>query len=112
MQDDHYYKTEDDEIVICGTISNSGYVYSSDYVIVTSSLTTRCVILRSHTVLMVCFVFRGCPDGTTCIQAGPNPNWGFTHFDNFPWAMLNTFQLVTLDFWENTYNMVSSWTDY
>lgn len=52
------------------------------------------------------YCFRACSEGFTCYQAGPNPNWGFTHFDNFPWAVLNTFQLVTLDFWEDTYNKV------
>ena len=49
---------------------------------------------------------RPCESGYTCFKVGDNPNWGFTHFDNFPWAMLNTFQLVTLDFWEDTYNKV------
>ena len=38
---------------------------------------------------------------------GDNPNFGYTSFDNLLWAMLTTFQLITLDFWENVYNMVS-----
>ena len=37
---------------------------------------------------------------------GDNPNFGYTSFDNLLWAMLTTFQLITLDFWENVYNMV------
>lgn len=38
---------------------------------------------------------------------GDNPNFGYTNFDTFPWSMLTTFQLITLDYWENIYNMVS-----
>jgi hypothetical protein len=38
---------------------------------------------------------------------GENPNHGYTNFDNFMWSMLTTFQLITLDYWENVYNMVS-----
>ena len=30
----------------------------------------------------------------------------FTSFDNLLWSMLTTFQLITLDYWENVYNMV------
>ena len=37
---------------------------------------------------------------------GDNPNYGFTSFDNLLWSMLTTFQLITLDYWENVYNMV------
>ena len=43
----------------------------------------------------------------TCLCVGENPNHGYTNFDNFMWAMLTTFQLITLDYWENVYNMVS-----
>jgi hypothetical protein len=41
-----------------------------------------------------------------CLQVGENPNHGYTNFDNFLWSMLTTFQLITLDYWENVYNMV------
>ncbi|XP_065337432.1 sodium channel protein 60E isoform X5 [Cloeon dipterum] len=41
-----------------------------------------------------------------CIQFGENPNFGFTSFDNFLWSMLTTFQLITLDYWEDVYNKV------
>ena len=51
---------------------------------------------------------RSCPDGFVCLpNIGDNPNFGYTSFDNLLWAMLTTFQLITLDFWENVYNMVS-----
>ncbi|XP_050422865.1 LOW QUALITY PROTEIN: sodium channel protein 60E-like [Adelges cooleyi] len=49
---------------------------------------------------------RHCPVGYFCISVGPNPNHGYTNFDNFPWSMLTTFQLITLDYWENVYNNV------
>ncbi|EAT35621.1 AAEL012221-PA [Aedes aegypti] len=42
----------------------------------------------------------------TCLCVGENPNHGYTNFDNFMWSMLTTFQLITLDYWENVYNMV------
>ncbi|XP_023033552.1 sodium channel protein 60E [Drosophila willistoni] len=49
---------------------------------------------------------RHCPLGYVCICVGENPNHGYTNFDNFMWSMLTTFQLITLDYWENVYNMV------
>ncbi|XP_064547056.1 sodium channel protein 60E isoform X2 [Drosophila montana] len=49
---------------------------------------------------------RHCPLGFMCICVGDNPNHGYTNFDNFMWSMLTTFQLITLDYWENVYNMV------
>ena len=33
-------------------------------------------------------------------------SYRFTSFDNLLWSMLTTFQLITLDYWENVYNMV------
>lgn len=51
---------------------------------------------------------RHCPADYTCLCVGPNPNHGYTNFDNFLWSMLTTFQLITLDYWENVYNMVST----
>lgn len=50
---------------------------------------------------------RHCPREYTCLCVGPNPNHGYTNFDNFLWSMLTTFQLITLDYWENVYDMVS-----
>ncbi|KAJ6635625.1 Sodium channel protein 60E [Pseudolycoriella hygida] len=49
---------------------------------------------------------RHCPQNHTCLCTGENPNHGYTNFDNFMWSMLTTFQLITLDYWENVYNMV------
>ncbi|XP_065216673.1 sodium channel protein 60E isoform X2 [Planococcus citri] len=49
---------------------------------------------------------RHCKEGYQCLQVGENPNHGFTNFDNFMWSMLTTFQLITLDYWENVYNIV------
>ncbi|GLV43437.1 Na channel protein 60E [Carabus blaptoides fortunei] len=51
---------------------------------------------------------RHCPTNHTCLCVGENPNHGYTSFDNFLWSMLTTFQLITLDYWENVYNMVLS----
>ena len=52
--------------------------------------------------------FRQCQSGYTCLpDIGENPNFGYTSFDHFGWAMLTSFQLITLDFWEDTYNKVT-----
>ncbi|XP_017776958.1 PREDICTED: sodium channel protein 60E-like, partial [Nicrophorus vespilloides] len=51
---------------------------------------------------------RHCPSKYTCLCVGDNPNFGYTSFDNFLWSMLTTFQLITLDYWENVYNMILS----
>ncbi|XP_063716752.1 sodium channel protein 1 brain-like isoform X2 [Symsagittifera roscoffensis] len=45
-----------------------------------------------------------CPKNYTCIEVGDNPNSGYTNFDTFGWAMMTSFQLITLDFWENVYD--------
>ncbi|XP_066950871.1 sodium channel protein 1 brain-like isoform X1 [Macrobrachium rosenbergii] len=50
---------------------------------------------------------RVCPEGYMCLpDIGTNPNFGYTSFDNFLWSMLTTFQLITLDYWEDVYNKV------
>ncbi|KAJ7992171.1 hypothetical protein DPEC_G00275760 [Dallia pectoralis] len=46
-----------------------------------------------------------CPTGYVCIKAGQNPNYGYTSFDNFGWASLSLFQLMTRDYWENLYRL-------
>jgi len=52
--------------------------------------------------------FRTCPGGYLCLpDVAENPNYGYTNFDNFAFSMLTSFQLITLDYWENVYNMVS-----
>ncbi|XP_060708070.1 sodium channel protein 60E-like [Hemiscyllium ocellatum] len=48
-----------------------------------------------------------CPTNFTCLPGiGFNPNNGYTNFDNIGWALITAFQLITLDYWENTYNLV------
>ncbi|CAH3140850.1 unnamed protein product [Porites lobata] len=48
-----------------------------------------------------------CPANYTCMaNAGPNPDHGFTSFDNIGWALLMAFQILTMDYWENLYNKV------
>ncbi|XP_069780422.1 sodium channel protein type 4 subunit alpha-like [Narcine bancroftii] len=60
--------------------------------------------------IMVCGNGTGtgrCPRNFTCMAGiGINPNNGYTNFDNIGWALITAFQLITLDFWENTYNLV------
>ncbi|XP_011689749.1 PREDICTED: sodium channel protein para [Wasmannia auropunctata] len=48
-----------------------------------------------------------CLPGYTCLQGfGPNPNYGYTSFDTFGWALLSAFRLMTQDYWENLYQLV------
>ncbi|XP_076332235.1 sodium channel protein para-like isoform X1 [Tachypleus tridentatus] len=48
-----------------------------------------------------------CPEGYECLQGlGKNPNYGYTNFDNFGWALLSAFRLMTQDLWESLYQMV------
>uniref|UniRef100_G3VEU9 Sodium channel protein n=1 Tax=Sarcophilus harrisii TaxID=9305 RepID=G3VEU9_SARHA len=44
-----------------------------------------------------------CPEGYLCVKNGVNPDYGYTNFDNFGWAFLSLFRLMTLDFWESLY---------
>lgn len=37
---------------------------------------------------------------------GDNPNYGYTNFDTFGWALLSAFRLMMQDFWENLYQQV------
>ncbi|KAG8175505.1 hypothetical protein JTE90_009139 [Oedothorax gibbosus] len=54
---------------------------------------------------------RRCPEGYTCLPGvGENPNFGYTNFDSYGWAVLTTFQLITLDFWEDVYDKINSTT--
>ncbi|XP_076866362.1 sodium channel protein type 4 subunit alpha B isoform X2 [Brachyhypopomus gauderio] len=46
-----------------------------------------------------------CPEGYLCLKAGRNPNYGYTSFDNFGWAFLALFRLMTQDFWENLFQL-------
>ncbi|KAK0182739.1 hypothetical protein PV327_000841, partial [Microctonus hyperodae] len=48
-----------------------------------------------------------CEPGYTCLQGyGDNPNYGYTSFDTFGWALLSAFRLMTQDYWENLYQLV------
>ncbi|XP_044010866.1 sodium channel protein para isoform X12 [Aphidius gifuensis] len=48
-----------------------------------------------------------CEPGYICLQGfGPNPNYGYTSFDTFGWALLSAFRLMTQDYWENLYQLV------
>ncbi|XP_054887667.1 sodium channel, voltage-gated, type I-like, alpha isoform X1 [Poeciliopsis prolifica] len=44
-----------------------------------------------------------CPEGYMCLKAGGNPDYGYTSFDNFGWAFLSLFRLMTQDYWEYLY---------
>ena len=50
-----------------------------------------------------------CPEGSHCIRGfAPNPNYGFTSYDNFFDAFLCAFRLMTQDYWENLYQVRKS----
>ncbi|XP_067130873.1 sodium channel protein 1 brain-like [Centruroides vittatus] len=67
------------------------------------------IILSDHNEL-ICSnntAARLCPKNYTCLpDIGDNPNHGYTNFDSYGWAVLNTLQLITLDFWEDIYNKI------
>ncbi|KAK7790194.1 hypothetical protein R5R35_002964 [Gryllus longicercus] len=48
-----------------------------------------------------------CEEGYICLQGfGKNPNYGYTSFDSFGWALLSAFRLMTQDYWENLYQLI------
>ncbi|CAF5201894.1 unnamed protein product, partial [Rotaria magnacalcarata] len=50
-----------------------------------------------------------CPAGYVCWKdRGINPNFGYTSFDNYGWAMLACFRLMAQDYWENLYLLILS----
>ncbi|CAF4313559.1 unnamed protein product, partial [Rotaria magnacalcarata] len=50
-----------------------------------------------------------CPYGYVCWKdRGMNPDFGYTSFDNYGWAMLSCFRLMTQDYWESLYLLVLS----
>lgn len=64
------------------------------------------------TIFMSCFsdcLFGSEDNGTVyqCNKTAYNPNFNFTSWDNFGTCMLNAFRLMTQDFWENLYFIVS-----
>lgn len=42
-----------------------------------------------------------------CIRGGKSPNYGYTSYDAFGWALLSSFRLLTQDYWENLMQLVS-----
>ncbi|XP_039378627.1 sodium channel protein type 5 subunit alpha-like isoform X3 [Mauremys reevesii] len=44
-----------------------------------------------------------CPENYSCQKIGDNPDFGYTSFDNFGWAFLSVFRLMTQDNWERLY---------
>jgi len=62
-------------------------------------------------LVFICTYFvvsRQCPANYSCRIVGPSPNYGYTNFDNFGWALLCAFRLMTQDAWENLYHLVCS----
>lgn len=53
-------------------------------------------------------MYRVCPEGYVCLKAGRNPNYDYTSYDSFGWAFLSLFRLMTQDFWENLFQLVSN----
>ncbi|CAF0840530.1 unnamed protein product [Rotaria sordida] len=50
-----------------------------------------------------------CPSGYICWKdRGLNPDFGYTSFDSYGWAILACFRLMTQDYWENLYQLVLS----
>ncbi|KYO46987.1 hypothetical protein Y1Q_0014536 [Alligator mississippiensis] len=47
-----------------------------------------------------------CPENYSCEAHKPNPDFGYTSFDNFGWAFLSMFRLMTQDSWERLYRQV------
>ncbi|NXE90523.1 SCN5A protein, partial [Menura novaehollandiae] len=59
-----------------------------------------CTVIRA---LLFIINSRVCPPGHECCKIGPNPDYGFTSFDEFGWAFLSLFRLMTQDYWERLY---------
>ncbi|XP_078349240.1 sodium channel protein 1 brain-like [Oculina patagonica] len=48
-----------------------------------------------------------CPSNYTCMpNAGPNPDHGYTTFDNIGWSLVMALQILTMDYWENLYDKI------
>lgn len=75
------WPTADDVPIVCGNVSSARQCPSS-------------------------FDIDGLSYNVVCMHVGPNPNFGYTNFDSFGAAVMTTFQVMTLDFWEDVYNNV------
>ena len=64
------------------------------------------ILCARHLTVLLPFFCSKCPEGYYCHPVGPNPNYGYTNFDNFAWALLCAFRLMTQDYWENLYQIV------
>ncbi|RWS25341.1 voltage-gated sodium channel-like protein, partial [Leptotrombidium deliense] len=54
-----------------------------------------------------------CKGNNTCMAGfHSSPNWGFTNFDAFHFALLSAFRLLTQDAWESLYQMIIRTTGY
>ncbi|KAB1279293.1 Sodium channel protein type 7 subunit alpha [Camelus dromedarius] len=47
-----------------------------------------------------------CPEGYVCVKAGVNPDYGYTNFDSFGWALLALFRLMMQDYPEALYHQI------
>ncbi|XP_076097687.1 sodium channel protein para-like isoform X8 [Mytilus galloprovincialis] len=48
-----------------------------------------------------------CKDGYRCMNGThSNPNYNYTHYDNFGVSLLLSFRLMTQDYWENLYQLI------
>ena len=66
------------------------------------------VQLKDH-IISFLYLCSKCSANYTCLpDIMDNPNFGYTSFDNFAWAMLCAFRLMTQDYWENLYQLVSN----
>ncbi|CAF4138409.1 unnamed protein product [Rotaria sp. Silwood2] len=67
---------------------------------------------KENDIFLLCGNVSGstkCPSGYVCWKnRGKNPDFGYTSFDSYGWAMLACFRLMTQDYWENLYQLVLS----
>ena len=96
-------------------LSKTGYVSSTDEksIAFAGNKPVSCKGMFSrrceNVPLSICCMtlHRSCPVNYTCLaDAGPNPDYGYTNFDHMGWSLVMSFQLLTMDFWENIYNKV------
>ncbi|CAF3629173.1 unnamed protein product [Rotaria sp. Silwood1] len=88
----------DEKVLVTGGWTGSGY--------------TNIYWYKENDLYVLCGNASGstkCPDGYVCLKdRGINPDFGYTSFDNYGWAMLACFRLMTQDYWENLYQLILS----